>query len=187
MAAPSRAPVGVNAVTADELDNLVEQHYDRLFRAARFMCGSLQVAEDLVQATFLAAVEARSRFRGRSSDYTWLYGILLNKFRRWLRRRKRSFLSFQHLARAHEDRSGAETLEADQPGPVQELVQRESAGQVRRALDELPADHRAVLTLRYVEDLSYQEIAEVIGCPLGTVKSRIHYALQKIAEELSDA
>ncbi len=173
-------------MTEDDLHRLVDRHYDRLFRAARFMCGDEEAAEDLVQETFLAAIDARHRFEGRSSDYTWLYGILLNKFRGWVRRRKASFLSLQELSGPSDRGGGAAQLEADVPGPVQRAVRRENIEQVRDAIQELSPDHRAVITLRYVEQLPYQEIADLLDCPLGTVKSRIHYALQQIAESLED-
>lgn len=170
----------------EEFRSLVEENYDRLFRAARFMCNDDQAAEDLVQDTFLAAADARDRFEGRSSDYTWLYGILLNKFRRWVRRQKRSFLSLQLLGGTDEDSTGTPPVETDRPGPVQRLLRQEDIEQVREAIDDLSADHRAVVTLRYVEDMSYEEIAEAVDCPLGTVKSRMHYALQHIADYLEE-
>jgi len=173
-------------VKEEEFRSLVEENYDRLFRAARFMCDDDQAAEDLLQETFLAAADARARFEGRSSDYTWLYGILLNKFRRWLRRRKRSFLSLQLLGGKDEDSTGTPPVETDRPGPLQQLLRREDIEQVREAIDDLSADHRAVVTLRYVEGMSYEEIAEAVECPLGTVKSRIHYALEHIAEYLEE-
>lgn len=170
----------------EEFRSLVEEHYDRLFRSARFMCDDSQAAEDLVQETFLAAADARDRFEGRSSDYTWLYGIMLNKFRRWLRRKKRSFLSLQLLGGRGEDSRGTPPVETDSPGPVEQLLRQEQIEQVRRAMEELSADHRAVVTLRYVEGMSYEEIAEAVDCPLGTVKSRIHYALQHIGQYLQE-
>jgi RNA polymerase sigma-70 factor (ECF subfamily) len=171
-------------VTEEDLQRLVDQHYDRLFRAARFMCGDEEAAEDLVQDTFLAAMDAYDRFEGRSSEYTWLYGILLNKYRRWVRRQKSSFLSLQELSGPGERGTGAARLEADVPGPVGHALRQENIEQVREAIEQLSADHRTVITLRYVEQMPYQDIADLLDVPLGTVKSRIHYALQKIAEEL---
>ena len=166
---------------------LVEEHYDRLFRAARFMCGDPQAAEDLVQETFLAAGETLDKFQGRSSAYTWLYGILLNKWRRWLRGRSRRVISLQGMAWNDEADNPADLLESNLPSPAGSAEEREAAEQVRRAIEDLPEDHRAAVILRFVEDLSYQEIGEIMGCPLGTVKSRIHYALKKIGKELARA
>jgi len=163
---------------------LVEEHYDRLFRAAQFICGDLEVTEDLVQETFLAAGESLGRFEGRSSAYTWLYGILLNKWRRHLRHRGRRAFSLQAIVQDDEHRDGAELIPSEEPGPADSAQQQELAAQVRQAVEELPDDHRAVVMLRFVEDLPYQEIAQILDCPLGTVKSRIHYALKRIGTDL---
>ncbi len=168
-----------------DFQTLVEEHYDRLFRAARFMCGDPQAAEDLVQETFLAAGETLDRFQGRSSPYTWLYGILLNKWRRWLRRRKRRVFSLQSMSWDEQPGNAAELVPSDLPGPADTAQEHEAAERVRSAIEQLPEDHRAVIVLRFVEDLSYQEIGEILDCPLGTVKSRIHYALKKIGKELA--
>jgi RNA polymerase sigma-70 factor (ECF subfamily) len=171
-------------VNEDQFQKVVEQHYDRLFRAARFMCADEHAAEDLVHETFLAAAESFSRFRGRSTVYTWLYGIMLNKLRRWIRRRRRSTVSLQQLSGDDPDGRAGEVLPADGPLPFEEVERRERAERVRRAMAELPEDQRSVIALRFVDGLSYQEIGEMLECPLGTVKSRIHYALRKIAASL---
>jgi RNA polymerase sigma-70 factor (ECF subfamily) len=173
-------------VTERDFQKLVHDHYDRIFRAARFMCGDQHAAEDLVHETFLAAAESIHRFRGHSSVYTWLYGIMLNKFRRWVRRKRTSVVSLEVLGSGQSNRSAEETIPSDGLLPPEDAERKETAEQVREAVGELPVDHRAVITLRFVEGLSYQEIAEAIDCPLGTVKSRIHYALQKIAGKLHD-
>jgi len=173
-------------VTEQSLRRLVRLHYDRLFRAARFMCGNVSVAEDLVQDTFLAAAKSLKTFEGRSSPYTWLYGILLNKFRQWLRR-KDSAAAPLHMG--HPDGEGAapeDFLPSSLPGPEELAERSEAARMVRAVLDELSEDHRSVVTLRFIEGLSYEEIAEAIDCPIGTVKSRIHYALRKIGERLTE-
>lgn len=175
------------AVSKKRFRELVEEHYDRLFRAARFMCGDVSAAEDLVQETFLAAAESIGSFKGRSSIYTWLYGILLNKFRRWLRRKSGGALSLQAMVEDEERGRGEEVLETDYPGPPENAERNEAVELVRDAIQELSADHRSVVTLRYVEGMSYEEIAEALDCPLGTVKSRIHYALQRIGKQLGQS
>jgi RNA polymerase sigma-70 factor (ECF subfamily) len=165
---------------------LVDEHYDRIFRAARFMCSDPAAAEDLVQETFLAAAESLKSFEGRSSTYTWLYGILLNKFRRWLRRKQATAISLQTMSGDDEQERNEEILQSDYPSPPETAERAEAIEQVRSAVRELSADHRSVITLRYVEGMSYEEIAEVLDCPIGTVKSRIHYALQKIGKRLEE-
>lgn len=171
------------AVTERDLHTFVRQHYDRLFRAARFMSGDLSVAEDLVQETFLAAAESLERFQGRSSAYTWLYGILLNKFRRWLRRRGSAALSLQHPI-GRDDGRAEDLLESHSPSPGQTAERHEDIERVRAVMQELSADHRSVITLRFMEGLSYEEVARTLDCPVGTVKSRIHYALLKMGKQL---
>ena len=173
-------------MTEQNLRKLVRQHYDRLFRAARFMCGDLSAAEDLVQDTFLAAAKSLKNFEGRSSPYTWLYGILLNKFRHWLRRKNARFASL-HLGSAEDGGAAPEEfLQSDYLGPEQVAEREESALLVRNVLDDLSDDHKSVVTLRYVEGMSYEQIAQALDCPVGTVKSRIHYALLRIGEKLAE-
>jgi RNA polymerase sigma-70 factor (ECF subfamily) len=171
-------------MSRDQLRELVEEHYDRLFRAARFLCGDLSAAEDLVQETFAAAATSLSRFRGKSSPYTWLYGIMLNKFRRWLRQKGRRPLSLQAAGRDDDSQSPEHTLAADGPLPEEAARRNEATELVRQAVGQLSADHRMALELRFVEDLPYEEIARILDCPVGTAKSRVHYALRKVGAEL---
>lgn len=168
------------------LEQLAHDHYDRLFRAAVFMCGREDAAEDLVQETFLGAAKSLKSFEGRSSRYTWLYGIMLNKFRAWLRNKKGP-ISLQDLAR-HGDEEGdpADMLPDDDVGVLHRVASRETAEIVRAAIQRLPAHHRDVLVRRYLEKMSYEDIARALSCPLGTVKSRVHYALKRIALEIDE-
>ena len=167
------------------LETLARTHYQRLFGAALFMCGRSDSAEDLVQETFLAAAQSLDSFEGRSAEYTWLYGSLLNKFRGWLRRRGNNApLSLQRIAERMNMSSSAEFLVSGAPGAPEQMEREEAAALVRESLDELPEHHRSVLVLRFLDGMSYQEIAEALDCSLGTVKSRIHYALQTIAERM---
>ncbi len=145
------------------------------------MCNNADAAEDLVQETFLAAMHSVDSFQGRSSHYTWLYGILRNKFRAWLRE-KGSPISLQEMGPGAQET--VELVADGQPGAHEMAVHHETSRSVREALDELPAHHRNVLVLRYLERMSYREVADVLGCSLGTVKSRIHYALRRIGGKL---
>jgi len=170
-------------VTIESFQELVERYYDRLFRAALFMSGDRGTAEELVQESFLAAGESLSTFEERSSAYTWLYGILLNKFRKWLREQG-SALSLQQITERGDDEGNAAPLAAEGVQPLQQLERKEIAEQVQNAIRQLPPHHRSVLTLRYLEGLSYEEISTTLGCSIGTVKSRIHYALKKVAKQM---
>jgi RNA polymerase sigma-70 factor (ECF subfamily) len=153
------------------------------------MCGNSQVAEDLVQESFLAAARSLHRFEGRSSPYTWLYGILRNKFRRWLRKKDDRIVSINVLKGGGQEEGaiGMDTWEdEDRSRPEQELEYDETVQFVREAMDQLSEDHRTILAMRYVDEMSYQEIADVLDCPIGTVKSRIHYALGKMGDLLEE-
>lgn len=166
------------------LQDLVDEYYDRLFRAAVFLTSSPTAAEELVQDTFMAAGEGLDRFEGRSSHYTWLYGILRNKYYKWVRDQKRNPMSLEHMTGDEDSRRPAGVLEGEEKQPLENLAKKEDAREVREAVSDLPPHHRDVLLLRFMEGLPYQDIAEEMDCSIGTVKSRIHYALKKVGRRL---
>ncbi len=126
------------------------------------------VAEDLLQEVFVAVWRGAARFRGRSSVKNWVFRIAHNQAVTWLRR-----LSRLPQESELEDLGGEFDVESLS-------LRRWRAEQVHEALDELTPSHRAVIELAFVHGLSYAEIAEVVGCPLGTVKSRMSYALRHL-------
>ncbi len=152
-----------------------EQYFARIRRAALMLTGNPWDADDLAQETFLTAARSAERFEGRSQPFTWLYGVLLNMERR--RRRRRGL-----------DRRKLRVLwdqETDEPAAPAADVAVEVA-EWRRSLwslvAQLPDAQRDVLVLRFSEHLAYQDIAEVLECRLGTVKSRIFHALAGLRE-----
>jgi len=182
-------PLGTRSVVSRyDLSTLVDEHYDRLFRAALFLTSSTTVAEDLVQDTFLVAVKSLRNFEGRSAVYTWLYGILYNKYRQWLRRRDKHVLSLDAPFGDTGERGGArgDALASGAPQPLDLIQGEERAEQVRRAVAALSPDHRIVVTMRFVDGLAYKEISRIVGSPVGTIKSRMHYALASLAEMLGE-
>jgi len=172
-------------VNEASLEELVDQYYDRLFRAAVFLTSSPRAAEELVQETFVAAGEGLDRFEGRSSYYTWLYGILRNKYYKWVRNQKRTPMSLEHVTGGEDDsRRPASVLEGETLDPHESMAKEEAARRVREAVSGLPPHHRDVLLLRFMEGMAYQDIAEEMDCSIGTVKSRLHYALKKVGRRL---
>ncbi|MHC4405020.1 MAG: RNA polymerase sigma factor [Planctomycetota bacterium] len=162
-----------------DLESLVEAFYPRILRAALVMTGSRHDAEDLAQETFLAAMRSWRQFAGRSGVHTWLYSILLNLHRRRLRaagRRWRRWLRWFHRASA--------TRRVDSPDG--DLLQDEWRQSLWAAVARLPEPQSQAVVLRYSEGLSYPEIAEVLRCPLGTVKSRLHHGLAALERELGE-
>lgn len=146
---------------------LIELVGDRLFRAACLMCRNDQEAEDAVQETFLRFSQSLSRFRGESSVYTWLYGILLNV----VRKEKRFFSRMVVTDNPPE-------ISAACPAGGSGLDRQAEAEALMTAMRKLSPEHRMVLALRYYDQLSVCEIALKLGVSAGTIKSRLFHARQ---------
>jgi RNA polymerase sigma-70 factor (ECF subfamily) len=150
---------------------------------SRFVRDPAEV-EDVTQEAFIKAYRALPGFRGDSAFYTWLYRIGINTAKNYLvalGRRAPTTTGFDN-----EEAEGFEDAEQlrDSNTPESELEGKEIAAAVNRAMDALPADLRTAITLREIEGLSYEEIANVMNCPVGTVRSRIFRARDAIAAEL---
>jgi RNA polymerase sigma-70 factor (ECF subfamily) len=158
-------------VPAIDVEAASQQHFARIHRAALVLTGNPWDADDLAQETFLVMARRCGDFEGRSALYTWLYGILLNLERRERRRWGMNRRKLQILWSSDAARRATEPA-ADMPVEVAEW-NRSLWGQVSK----LPDAQRQTLVLRFSERLHYEEIAEVLGCPLGTVKSRIFNGL----------
>jgi len=140
--------------------------------------------EDVAQEAFIKAYRALPNFRGDSAFYTWLYRIGINTAKNYLvalGRRAPTTTEFDNEeAESFED---AEALR-DSATPESELLGKEIVATVNKAMEALPEDLRTAITLREIEGLSYEEIATVMNCPIGTVRSRIFRAREAIAAEL---
>ena len=150
---------------------------------SRFVRDPAEV-EDVTQEAFIKAYRALPSFRGDSAFYTWLYRIGINTAKNYLvalGRRAPTTTGFDN-----EEAEGFEDAEQlrDSNTPESELEGKEIAATVNRAMDALPADLRTAITLREIEGLSYEEIANAMNCPVGTVRSRIFRARDAIAAEL---
>lgn len=163
---------------------LVLKYQRRLGRLlSRFVRDAAEV-EDVTQEAFIKAYRALPSFRGDSAFYTWLYRIGINTAKNYLvalGRRAPTTTGFDN-----EEAEGFEDAEQlrDSSTPESELEGKEIAATVNRAMDALPDDLRTAITLREIEGLSYEEIANVMNCPVGTVRSRIFRARDAIAAEL---
>ena len=146
---------------------LVEQYRDNVYRLAYRMCGNAYDADEAAQEAFVAAWRALPNFRGDAKFSTWLYRLTTNAAIDVMRREKR-----------HKAVGDGEMVEvADDTDSPQETVERtEQQEAVQKALATLSDEYREVLLLRYMEELDYAEIAEVLKLPSGTVKSRINRA-----------
>jgi len=163
---------------------LVVKYQRRLGRLiSRFVRDSAEV-EDVTQEAFIKAYRALPSFRGDSAFYTWLYRIGINTAKNYLvSLRRRAPTTTQFDVEESEDFEGSDQMH-DMNTPENELMSKQVAGVVNATLLKLPEDLRTALTLREIEGLSYEEIAEIMSCPIGTVRSRIFRARETIASNL---
>jgi RNA polymerase sigma-70 factor (ECF subfamily) len=154
---------------------LVDRHSQRMFRLAVSLVGSAADAEDVLQETFTGAFRGMGRFEGRSSVKTWLTRILVTQAARWRRDRKRR--SADSMDAAPEGASGRFGIAGGEAGVEQRI-------DLAAALKQLSPEHREVVVLREYEQLAYDEIAQVLGVPRGTVESRLHRARLELREKL---
>lgn len=154
------------------VQELLDAYGDRLLRSAFLLCGNETEAQDLVQETFLQALRSVHRFQGRSSLYTWLHAILLNLSRHYHRSQKRII---------YDDELVDRELADENPGQLDAVT---ASSALQEALQRLTSAHREVIVLRYYENLKIHEIAGHLGVSGGTVKSRLHYAIQELQKIL---
>ncbi len=163
---------------------LVVKYQRRLARLiSRFVRDAAEV-EDVTQEAFIKAYRALPTFRGESAFYTWLYRIGINTAKNYLLAfKRRTPTSTQFDAEEAEGFEDAGLLQ-EVNTPENELMSKQVVEVVNASLKQLPDDLRTALTLREIEGLSYEEIADVMNCPIGTVRSRIFRAREAIAENL---
>jgi RNA polymerase sigma-70 factor (ECF subfamily) len=155
-------------------------HETRLLRQAIALCGNLTLAEDLAQDTLVEAWKSLHRYNGRCQFFTWLCAILLNRHRNVLRgNRLRPVFPFGTEVQ-DEWEQPAGNLPDQATLPNQAIEQREQALLVRQCVQALPAKHQQVIYLRFYVDDSLEGIAAALGCSVGTVKSRLFHALDKL-------
>jgi RNA polymerase sigma-70 factor (ECF subfamily) len=169
-------------------DELVLRHEDRVFNMALRMLGNADDALDLAQEVFLSAYRALKGFESKALFSTWLYRVTVNRCRDEMRRRA----TVKHtrprpLGALRDADDPPEDPEARAASPVDAAVARESHGIVAAAVAALPDDAREALVLRDVEGLAYEEIAEILDVPVGTVRSRLHRARSLVRERLREA
>lgn len=165
-------------------DQLVLKYRERVYSLVYNMTSNREDASDLTQEAFIKAFQSINRFQGQSSFFTWMYRIAVNSTLSHLRKsRLRSFFSFEKI---QEDDKTSEILAqlTDKKGADREVYVRELQEKLNEAMQKLSIKHRTVVTLFEIDGLSHEEIAEVVGCSVGTVRSRLHYAKQLLQAEL---
>jgi RNA polymerase sigma-70 factor (ECF subfamily) len=177
------------AVAGDQraYELLVIKYQRRIERLIGRMVRDVDLVQDIAQETFLSAWRALHQFRGDARFYTWLYRIAVNTAKKSLMELKRDPIVTDAALRSADDddeTSHRENELTSESTPETELAAREIAAAVNEALETLPDDLRQAVTLREIEGLSYEEIAEAMNCPIGTVRSRIFRAREAISAKV---
>ena len=166
---------------------LVVKYQRRIERLIGRMVRDVDLVPDIAQETFIRAYRAIPQFRGESAFYTWLYRIAVNSAKKALTDMKRDPVITEAALALRDDedetsRAGTELTDGETPESL--LASKEIAATVNAAVEALSEDLRRAITLREIEGLSYEEIADAMNCPIGTVRSRIFRAREAIAERL---
>lgn len=174
----------VQAGDKQAFDLLVAKYQRRLMRLLSRIVHDPVEAEDVVQETFIKAYRALRMFRGDAAFYTWLYRIGINTAKNALslQARRTPTSTEANAERAESFDDGEHLRDINTPESV--LASKQIAQTVNAAMDTLPVDLRTAIALREIEGLSYEEISEIMACPIGTVRSRIFRAREVIAEKL---
>ena len=194
---PDKPPISVSSGDSDALlvertvagdqkafELLVIKYERRVQRLIGRMVRDVDLVEDIAQETFIRAYRALAQFRGDAQFYTWLYRIAVNTAKKTLLEMKRDPTVSEAAMRGSQDDDetsppGWELISPETPETV--LAAKDVANAVNAALDALPEDLRHALTLRELDGLSYEEISELMNCPIGTVRSRIFRAREAIS------
>ena len=163
-----------------DFEEVVTRYDKRLFNVMYGLTGDYHDALDLTEEAFIRAMKAYPRFRGDADPFTWLYRIALNVLKKRYRKNARR----AELWREHQEKDpspSSETRTAEHA-----VLEEERAQAVRQAITQLPDAFREAITLRYIDEMSYEEISTTVGCSMGTVKSRISRGKALLADLLGD-
>ena len=167
-------------------DELIKRYQERIYATIYHMTSNHEDANDLAQDAFIKAFQALKSFKGGSSFYTWLYRIAVNKTINFLKQRKnRLHMSLNDLDFNTENNPDLVALISDKT-PRREAGLKELSEKLNEALLKLSEQHRLVMVLHDVQGQSHEEIAEIMDCNIGTVRSRLFYARQQMQAWLTD-
>jgi RNA polymerase sigma-70 factor (ECF subfamily) len=167
-------------------DELIRRYQERIYGTLYHMTSNHEDAHDLAQESFIKAHQAIKTFKGGSSFYTWLYRIAVNKTLNFLKQRKnRTHMSLNDLEFGAEKDPDLVALVSEKT-PLRDAGLKELQNKLNEAMQRLSEHHRMVVTLHDVQGMSHEEIAEVMDCNVGTVRSRLFYARQQLQGWLAE-
>jgi RNA polymerase sigma-70 factor (ECF subfamily) len=163
-------------------DAVVNAYYERILRGALSVTGDRHLAEDIVQETFLLAFRKFDSYSGESSVFTWLYAIMLNRFRmHWRKTKRRKRL---HSLPIGDNPAWPTNLTSSHRSPYAELADSELSEWLIEAIYKLPVKLREVVAMHYFDDLTLNEVAAILKCRLATVKSRLFRSKERLRQTL---
>jgi RNA polymerase sigma-70 factor (ECF subfamily) len=170
----------------EAFETLVERYHSRIYSLTYQMTSNREDAEDLTQEIFIKALQALPKFKGKSSFYTWLYRIGINKTINYRKKRnRRRPLSLDSLE--EEKGEGIALREGDkQCSPDRDMRLQELKVKLNEAIDTLSEKHRTVVIMHDIEGVKHEEIAKIVGVSVGTVRSRLFYARQQLQAALGE-
>jgi RNA polymerase sigma-70 factor (ECF subfamily) len=171
-------------------EQMVTRYWARIYAMVNQLLRNPQDAEEVTQDAFIRAHRGLVNFRGDSAFSTWLYQIATNLARNrywyWWRRRRDKTISFDQPLSADKETTLVEVFPAEMETPEDATVTREFVNRIAECMNRLSPKHREILVLRNVQNLSYEEIAEILGISVGTVKSRIARARESLRAKMGD-
>lgn len=175
---------------ASAFDEMVSRYWDRIYSMVNQLLRNPEDAEEVTQDAFIRAHRGLANFRGESAFSTWLYQIATNLARNrywyWWRRKRDKSVSLDAPVSAGNETTLAEIIPAETETPDDITVTREFVARIGSSMERLGAKHREILILRNIKNQSYEEIAEILGISVGTVKSRIARARESLRSKLGD-
>ena len=164
----------------EALRAIFEQYQKKVYRIAYGVVREREDARDIVQEVFIKLFRSIKNFRGKSQFYTYLYRMTMNTALDHVRKMKKT------RASSLDEEGSPQPTDEIEDRPDRIFYKKELEGKLKEALEKLPADQKATLIFREIEELSYQEIAGTMGCSIGTVMSRLHYGRRRLQELLRD-
>ncbi len=174
----------VQAGDKQAFDLLVIKYQRKIMRLLSRMIRDPAEIEDVAQEAFIKAYRALPQFRGDSAFYTWLYRIAINTARNWLTANKRAPSTPSGFENEEGETFNESDVLTDGSNPESEMASRQIAETVNKAINDLPEELRNAIVMREIDGMSYEDIAESMSCPIGTVRSRIFRAREAIATRL---
>jgi RNA polymerase sigma-70 factor (ECF subfamily) len=164
----------------EALKEIFNKYHKKVYRIAYGVVRQREEALDIVQEVFVKLFRSIKNFKGRSHFYTYLYRMVMNTAIDHARKTGKQFIS------SLDEEGSFEPSDEVEKGPERILLQKELEERVKLAMGKLPAEQKAALIFRDVEGLTYQDMAEAMGCSIGTVMSRLHYGRKRMQELLKD-